>query len=72
MGAKGVKVVSSRIIDYRSLNEQQVEDITLEFFYKPHTLTLLITVLFGLLYTACVRDNTDEYVNIYHGVLTIS
>lgn len=71
-GHESVKVASSRIIDYRSLNEQQVEDITLEFFYKPHTLTLLVTVLVGLLYTACVRDNTDEMLNIYHGALTIS
>jgi len=67
-----VKVSSARIIDYRSLNEQQVEDITLDFFYKPHTLTLLSGLLLALLYTACTRDNSDETLNIYHGVLTIS
>ena len=66
-----VKVSSSRIIDYRSLNEQQVEDITLDFFYKPHTLTLLSGLLLALLYTACTRDNSDETLNVYHGVLTI-
>ena len=66
-----VKVSSSRIIDYRSLNEQQVEDITLDFFYKPHTLTLLSVLLLALLYTACTRDNSDETLNVYHGVLTI-
>ena len=31
--------------DYRNVNEQQVEDITLEYFYKPHTLSLLALLL---------------------------
>ena len=31
--------------DYRSVNEQQVEDITLDLFYKPHTLSLLAILL---------------------------
>ena len=60
-----VKVASSRIVDYRSLNEQQVEDITLDFFYKPHTLSLLVCVLCALLYTACTRDNSDNTLNVY-------
>ena len=60
-----VKVASSRIVDYRSLNEQQVEDITLDFFYKPHTLSLLVCVLCALLYTACTRDNSDNVLNVY-------
>jgi len=67
-----VKVASSRIVDYRSLNEQQVEDITLDFFYKPHTLSLLVCVLCALLYTACTRDNSDNVLNVYQGLATIS
>ena len=66
-----VKVNCSRIVDYRSLNEQQVEDITLDFFYKPHTLSLLVVVLCGLLYTACTRDNSDDTLNVYQGLATI-
>ena len=66
-----VKVRDSRIVDYRSLNEQQVEDITLDFFYKPHTLSLLVVVLCGLLYTACTRDNSDDTLNVYQGLATI-
>ena len=66
-----VKVNCSRIVDYRSLNEQQVEDITLDFFYKPHTLSLLVCVLCALLYTACTRDNNDNVLNIYQGLATI-
>ena len=31
--------------DHRSVNEQQVEDITLDLFYKPHTLSLLAFLL---------------------------
>ena len=32
------------------MNEQRVEDITLDFFYKPHTVTLLGCILRGFYY----------------------
>ena len=35
----------AKLQDYRNVNEQQVEDITLEYFYKPHTLSLLAILL---------------------------
>ncbi|XP_078612982.1 phosphatidylserine synthase 1-like isoform X1 [Branchiostoma floridae x Branchiostoma japonicum] len=38
--------------DFRAINEQKVEDITLEFFYKPHTITLLTVCVLGSLYIA--------------------
>jgi len=33
----------------------QVDDITLEFFYKPHTITLLLVIIMTLLYTVMTR-----------------
>ena len=68
------------------MNEQQVEDITLDLFYKPHTLSLLalLLVIFknystknnfriqtGLLYVACTRSNTDPETNIFYGCVAI-
>uniref|UniRef100_A0A674CPZ4 Uncharacterized protein n=1 Tax=Salmo trutta TaxID=8032 RepID=A0A674CPZ4_SALTR len=37
---------------FRMINEQQVEDITLDFFYKPHTITLLTCTVLSLMYFA--------------------
>ena len=37
------------------INERPVDDISLEIFYKPHTLTLLATCISGLLYLAFTR-----------------
>lgn len=38
-----------------SINERPVDDISLDFFYKPHTVTLLAVSIFALMYFACVR-----------------
>jgi len=57
--------------DHRSVNEQQVEDITLDLFYKPHTLSLLAFLLVGLLYVACTRSNADPYQNISYGIVAV-
>ncbi|CAB1333873.1 unnamed protein product [Coregonus sp. 'balchen'] len=40
---------------FRMINEQQVEDITLDFFYKPHTITLLTCTVLSLMYFAFTR-----------------
>ena len=40
---------------FRSINEKSVDDISLSFFYKPHTLTLLSVCVLGLLYSAFTR-----------------
>ena len=37
------------------INEKGVDDISLNLFYKPHTVTLLITTIVGLLYFAFTR-----------------
>uniref|UniRef100_A0A667WNX5 Phosphatidylserine synthase n=1 Tax=Myripristis murdjan TaxID=586833 RepID=A0A667WNX5_9TELE len=42
---------ASYMLHFRMINEQQVEDICIDFFYKPHTITLLTcTVLKMALY----------------------
>lgn len=38
-----------------SINERPVDDISLEFFYKSHTITLLIVAVIGLIYVAFTR-----------------
>ena len=40
---------------FRMINEQQVEDITIDFFYKPHTITLLTYTVLSLMYFAFAR-----------------
>jgi len=40
---------------FYSINEHRVDDISLAFFYKPHTITLLTTSILGLLYSALTR-----------------
>lgn len=42
-------------LHFRMINEQQVDDICIEFFYKPHTITLLTVTLLSLMYFAFAR-----------------
>ncbi|OXB79885.1 UNVERIFIED_CONTAM: hypothetical protein H355_000915 [Colinus virginianus] len=44
-------------LHFRMINEQQVEDITLEFFYRPHTITLLSFTILSLMAFAFTRIN---------------
>ncbi|XP_077862763.1 phosphatidylserine synthase 1-like, partial [Saccoglossus kowalevskii] len=73
MARKGHKRTASELSDHFSLiNEQQVNDITLEFCYKPHTITLLSIAVLTALYFAFTRDDevsTED--NIWAGVCFI-
>lgn len=42
-------------LNFRMINEQQVEDICIDFFYKPHTITLLTVTVLSLMYFAFTR-----------------
>lgn len=42
-------------LHFRMINEQQVDDICVHFFYKPHTITLLTATLLSLMYFAFTR-----------------
>lgn len=51
-------------LHFRMINEQQVEDITLEFFYRPHTITLLSFTILSLMafaFTRYRRDRSDPF-----------
>lgn len=37
------------------VNERPVDDISLDFFYKPHTVTLLLVSVLAVMYFAFVR-----------------
>lgn len=38
-----------------SVNERPVDDISLDFFYRPHTVTLLAVSIISVMYFAFVR-----------------
>lgn len=40
---------------FQSVNERTVDDISLDFFYKPHTVTLLAVSIISMMYFAFVR-----------------
>lgn len=42
-------------LHFQMMNEQQVEDICIDFFYKPHTITLLTVTVLSLMYFAFTR-----------------
>lgn len=53
------------------INEQQVEDITIDFFYRPHTITLLSFTIISLMYFAFTRDDSVPEDNIWRGILSV-
>ncbi|XP_052763400.1 phosphatidylserine synthase 1-like isoform X2 [Mya arenaria] len=52
---------------FRFINEKGVDDISLEVFYKPHTITLLTVSIAGLLYSAFTRDDQVQESNLWSG-----
>ncbi|ESN91531.1 hypothetical protein HELRODRAFT_70414 [Helobdella robusta] len=52
---------------FQAINEHPVDDISLEFFYKPHTITLLSASVLWLMYSALTRSGTSPESNIWHG-----
>ena len=62
--------VSIRDINHHfyAINERPVDDISLEFFYKPHTITLLLVSFVAVFYSALTRDESNFESNIWSGV----
>ncbi|XP_016403655.1 phosphatidylserine synthase 1-like [Sinocyclocheilus rhinocerous] len=58
-------------LHFRMINEQQVEDITIDFFYKPHTITLLTFTVVSIMYFAFTRDDGDSDNNLRVGLLLV-
>lgn len=50
----GANLSPNRIV-FENMNERPVDDINLEFFYKPHTITLLSVSIIGAMCFAFVR-----------------
>uniref|UniRef100_A0A3B3RSW9 Phosphatidylserine synthase 1 n=1 Tax=Paramormyrops kingsleyae TaxID=1676925 RepID=A0A3B3RSW9_9TELE len=73
--ALGSRTLSKDDVNYRlhfrMINEQQVEDITIEFFYKPHTITLLTFTVVSLMYFAFTRDDADPDSNLRVGLILL-
>ncbi|KAL0961865.1 hypothetical protein UPYG_G00332640 [Umbra pygmaea] len=59
------------LLHFRMINEQQVEDISIDFFYKPHTLTLLTFTVASLMYFVFSRDDSDADKNLRVGLLLV-
>ncbi|XP_073838665.1 phosphatidylserine synthase-like [Musca autumnalis] len=53
------------------VNERPVDDISLDFFYKPHTITLLAVSILAVMYFAFVRDEGNFEENIWAGILCV-
>ncbi|XP_049852706.1 phosphatidylserine synthase isoform X1 [Schistocerca gregaria] len=56
---------------FSNINERPVDDISLEFFYKPHTITLLTVSIAAVIYSAFTRDEQDMQNNIRAGILCV-
>jgi len=53
---------------FQEINNRQVDDIQLEFFYKPHTISCLLACLALLIYMAFSRDTSDYRSNVWAGL----
>ncbi|CAH1105136.1 unnamed protein product [Psylliodes chrysocephalus] len=54
---------------FSTINEKPVDDISLQFFYNPHTISLLLISIAALIYFAFVRDTDNLENNIWAGLL---
>lgn len=67
--SKSAQTTRHRIDSFSTINEKPVDDISLEFFYKPHTITLLALSIAIVIYFAFVRDTQNVENNIWAGIL---
>lgn len=49
------KVSQVYLESFIAMNERAVEDMTLNFFYRPHTITLLLCSIIAAMYFAFTR-----------------
>ncbi|KAK1116661.1 hypothetical protein K0M31_018203 [Melipona bicolor] len=56
---------------FPNINERPVDDISIEFFYKPHSITLLLISIGAVIYSAFTRNTTNVEDNIWAGILCI-
>ncbi|KAL7306409.1 hypothetical protein TKK_0001827 [Trichogramma kaykai] len=53
------------------INERPVEKISIEFFYQPHTITLLLISICFVIYFAFARNTSNVEGNLWAGLLAI-
>ncbi|XP_023022435.1 phosphatidylserine synthase 1 homolog l(3)77CDf [Leptinotarsa decemlineata] len=58
----------TRFDSFNTINEKPVDDISLHFFYKPHTISLLVLSIGFVIYFAFVRDTDNIENNIWTGL----
>ncbi|VDN52610.1 unnamed protein product [Dracunculus medinensis] len=56
-------------INYRMINERVVEDVTIEFFYKPRTISVLVAICAFLLLPAFLLEDVFSDRNVLNGFL---
>ncbi|KAJ8918419.1 hypothetical protein NQ315_008116 [Exocentrus adspersus] len=64
-----VLLARTRVDSFSSINEKPVDEISLQFFYNPHTITLLLISIGAVIYFAFVRDTDNVENNIWAGIL---
>lgn len=62
---ESVTPTSAHHSSFLSMNERAVEDMTLNFFYKPHTITALFGSIFAAMYFAFIRQVSIDLVSIF-------
>jgi len=53
---------------FLEINAKQVDDVQLEFFYQPHTISALVASILLLLFLAFTRDTGDFKANVWTGI----
>ncbi|GLV45744.1 Phosphatidylserine synthase [Carabus blaptoides fortunei] len=66
-----IRYDSESVDSFSHINERPVDDISLEFFYKPHTITLLLVSIAAVLYSAFVRNDANIEDNIWTGICSV-
>lgn len=56
---------------FYSINERPVDDISIELFYRPHTITLLAVSIGAVIYSAFTRHEGDIQDNIWAGICCV-
>ncbi|CAH0557565.1 unnamed protein product [Brassicogethes aeneus] len=59
----------TRVDSFNTINEKPVDDISLQCFYNPHTITLLAISIGVVIYFAFVRDTDNVENNIWAGIV---
>ncbi|XP_022190894.2 phosphatidylserine synthase 1 isoform X1 [Nilaparvata lugens] len=56
---------------FNTINERPVDDISLELFYRPHTITLLAVSIAAVVYFSFIRDEHNVDDNIRAGICCV-